>query len=268
MCPSTTGSSCIGINDAVEISDGSPKDLDQLHLAGGAQLQVDQGNRLFVNGTARVVGGAGPALTVLGQVGGSGTMRVQGDVSIASSPTATTFLTSNPTTGGGQPPPADKGDLVVEGHATMPARVASGSRVATGSTVAAGGTLSVQPGAWLAADNGTAMIINQGGTFELAGDGGLYLRAPVAGQPVTSIVNNGVLRKTAGAGTSVVDAQLRPAAARSSSRLWPARACPTIRRSSGARRARCRRWRTARCGAPATTTVLLPASGGTPPSTQ
>ncbi len=49
----------------------------------------------------------------------------------------------------------------------------------------------MQPGAWLAADNGTAMTIDQGGTFDIGGDGGFYLRAAVGGQPVTSVVNNG-----------------------------------------------------------------------------
>ena len=203
--PVADGIVCIGISDFVEISDGSPKDLDQLHLAGGAQLQVDQGNELFVNGTAESLVAAGSSLNVLGQVGGTGTMRVQGNVSISSSPTATTFLSSDPTTGGGQPPPADKGDLVVEGHASIAGTrgvgVAGGYRM----TVAAGGSLSVQPGAWLAADNGTAMTIDQGGTFDIGGDGGFYLRAAVGGQPVTSIVNNGVLRKTSGAGLSIVE---------------------------------------------------------------
>ena len=136
---------CIGIADFVEISTAGTADLDQVHLAGGAKLQVDQGNGLFVNGTAESSVAAGSSLNVLGQVGGTGTMRVQGNVSISSSPTATTFLSSDPTTGGGQPPPADKGDLVVEGYASIAGTrgvgVAGGYRM----TVAAGGSSACSP---------------------------------------------------------------------------------------------------------------------------
>ncbi len=76
---------------------------------------------------------------------GAGTTPVQANVSISASPTATTILSSDPTTGGGQPPPADKGDLVVEGHASIAGTrgvgVAGGYRM----TVAAGGCSACSP---------------------------------------------------------------------------------------------------------------------------
>ena len=115
-----------------------------------------------------------------------------------------TFLTTTHN-GGGEQPPADPGLLVVEGHATL---ANLGLALCTGYdvTVANGGVVSMAPDTFFAADYGTALTIQPGGTLEVAGDGDYHQGFAVAGQPLSVLTNNGLLTKTAGAGTSVVDA--------------------------------------------------------------
>ena len=58
----------------------------------------------------------------------------------------------------------------------------------------------------ISADWGTATTINPGGRLELNDDGGYYQGFAVAGQPPGTLTNNGVLAKTGGGSTSIVDA--------------------------------------------------------------
>ena len=92
--------------------------------------------------------------------------------------------------------------MVVEGHALV---VANGLGVEGGYQldVAAGGSLGLAANTWMSAQPGTTTTIQAGATLELTGDGGFY-RSSAAGQG--ALTNNGVLRKSGGTGTSVVDA--------------------------------------------------------------
>ena len=58
------------------------------------------------------------------------------------------------------------------------------------------------PGTWVSAQPGTTTTIRPGATLDLGGDGGYYQSAAQPG----ALVNNGVLRKSGGNGTSVIDA--------------------------------------------------------------
>ena len=80
----------------------------------------------------------------------------------------------------------------------------------------------------MAADPGTATTIHAGATLELTGDGGYY-RGSAAGQP-SVLTNNGVLRKSGGTGTSVVDATY-PGSGQVACRPGPS-PCPTASRSA------------------------------------
>ena len=139
----------------------------------------------------------------MGEIGGTATIRAQGDVTFTSGQFGT-FLTSTHN-GGGQQPPADPGLLVVEGHATL-TNLGLALSTGYGVSVASGGVVTMAPDTWFAADYGTALIIQPGGTLEVAGDGDYHQGFAVAGQPLSLLTNNGLLTKTAGAGTSVVDA--------------------------------------------------------------
>ena len=135
--------------------------------------------------------GTNVAINNGGSLGGTGTIRVQGGIFFAS-PNTGSVLTSGA---------SGNGHMVVEGHAFV---VDNGLGVEDGYQVdvAAGGSLSLArtPG-WRPArhhhdDPGR-------GHVELTGDGGFY-RSSAAGQG--ALTNNGVLRKSGGTGTSVVDA--------------------------------------------------------------
>ena len=132
------------------------------------------------------------AINNAGSLGGTGTIRVQGGIFFAS-PNTGSVLTSG---AGGN------GHMVVEGHALV---VNNGLGVEDGYQVdvAAGGSLSLAANTWMAAEPGTTTTIQAGATLELTGDGGFY-RSSAAGQG--ALTNNGVLRKSGGTGTSVVDA--------------------------------------------------------------
>jgi hypothetical protein len=131
------------------------------------------------------------------------TIRAQGDVTFTSGQFGTVLTPTH--IGGGQQPPADTGLLVVEGHATL-ANLGLALSTGYGISVANGGVVTMAPDTWFAADYGTALSIQPGGTLELAGDGDYHQGFAVAGQPLSMLTNNGLLTKTAGSGTSVVDA--------------------------------------------------------------
>jgi hypothetical protein len=165
----------------------------EVQLGGSAELEVKDGASLLVSGTGSVWGpSTNVAINNGGSLGGTGTIRVQGGIFFAS-PNTSSVLTSG---AGGN------GHMVVEGHALV---VANGLGVEGGYQldVAAGGSLGLAANTWMSAQPGTTTTIRAGATLELGGDGGFY-RSSAAGQG--ALTNNGVLRKSGGAGTSVVDA--------------------------------------------------------------
>jgi hypothetical protein len=184
---------CITTTDHVAI-DGLQAGVAEVQLGGSSELEVKDGASLLVdNGTDSVWGpGTNVAINNGGSLGGTGTIRVQGGIFFAS-PNTGSVLTSG---AGGN------GHMVVEGHALV---VANGLGVEGGYQVdvAAGGSLALAANTWMAAQPGTTTTIRAGATLELTGDGGFY-RSSAAGQG--ALTNNGVLRKSGGTGTSVVDA--------------------------------------------------------------
>jgi hypothetical protein len=203
--PSPDAIACINTTDTVVIGPSIPNiTADQVHLAGTTVLRVPAGRSLLVNGAAESVWAPGTTVEVpMGELGGSGTIRAQGNVTFTSGQFGTFLTTTH--NGGGQQPPADAGQLVVEGHATL-ANLGLALSTGYGVSVANGGVVTMAPDTWFAADYGTALTVQPGGTLELAGDGDYHQGFAVAGQPLSVLTNNGLLTKTAGAGTSVVDA--------------------------------------------------------------
>ena len=203
--PNPTAIACIDTTDNVVIGPSIPNiTAAQVHLAGSASLQVPAGRSLLVNGAAESVWAPGTSVEVpMGEIGGTGTIRAQGDVTFTSGQFGTFLTTTH--NGGGQQPPADPGLLVVEGHATL-ANLGLALSTGYGVSVANGGVVSMAPDTWFAADYGTALTIQPGGTLEVAGDGDYHQGFAVSGQPFSVLTNNGLLTKTAGSGTSVVDA--------------------------------------------------------------
>jgi hypothetical protein len=204
--PDPDAIACIETTDTVVVGAGFLQDIEaaQIHLAGAAELEVVEGAGLFVNGDAESVWAPGTSVTAtMGQLGGSGTIRAQGQVTFTSGAFGT-FLTSVPD-GGGDPPPADTGELVVEGQATL-SNLGLGLLTGYEVTVANTGTFSLVPNGFVAADYGTAMTVEQGGLLDFTGDGDYHQGFAVDGEPLSVLTNHGVVRKSGGGGTSVVDA--------------------------------------------------------------
>jgi hypothetical protein len=205
--PGNTSIACIATSDTIVIDSQFVGKIhtDQVHLAGSAKVEVHEGMGLWVDGAAPSIWAPGTSVEVtMGQLGGAGTIRAQGDVTFTSGASGT-FLTSIQTAGGGEQPPADRGEMIVEGHATL-SNLGLGLLTGYQVSIANGGKVSLAPNAFVAADYGTALSIQPGGTLELAGDGDYHQGIAVSGQPLSVLTNNGLLTKTAGYGTSVVDA--------------------------------------------------------------
>jgi hypothetical protein len=193
---------CIETTDTIDVGANTLSTVDQLHVAGSATIVLHAGAGIFANGSAESVWAAGTSVQATGgQLGGSGTIRVQGALTLGSTTSAGT-LTSRDVANGPQPP-ADTGELVVEGQATV---ADLGAVIRTGYTlsVAGGGSLTVTAGSSVTADDGTALTIQPGGLVDLAGDGGYYPGFDVSGLTKSVVTNNGTLRKSGGSGTSVV----------------------------------------------------------------
>ena len=184
---------CITTTDHVAI-DALQAQVAEVQLGGSTELEIRDGASLLVDGGAESVWGPSTNVAINngGELGGTGTIRVQGFAWFAS-PGNGSVLTSGAATGG---------KMVVEGVATV---VANGLGISGGYhvDVVAGGRLRLDPKTWITGDPGTATTIRSGAALELTGDGGYYQGA--AGSP-SVLTNSGVLRKTGGTGTSVVDA--------------------------------------------------------------
>ena len=140
-------------------------------MQGGAQLFADGGSPSIW----------APSTTVAvtqGQVGGLATIVAQGDLALGSATDATTLTSRNLSLG--LQPPADTGEMVVEGHATV-ADLGAAIRTGFTLTVANGGSVTVAPGSSVTADDGTALTIQPGGLLDLVGDGGYFPGSDVSG---------------------------------------------------------------------------------------
>ena len=99
---------CISTTEDVLIDAAGQGDfhVDEVHLEGTTTLDIGQGAGLYVDGAAESVWAPGTSVTAtMSQLGGSGTIRVQGAVTFASGEFGT-FLTSVQD-GAAVPPPAD-----------------------------------------------------------------------------------------------------------------------------------------------------------------
>jgi hypothetical protein len=199
---------CLNTTDTVFMDAEQTRffDIGGVQMGGETTLDIREGAGLFVHGVDESVWASGTTTDVTkAQLGGSGTIRVQGDITFTSDDTSGTFLTSKQTVGNGEAPPADTGTMVVEGQATL-SNLGLGLLTGYEVTVANNGKVTVAPNAFFAADYGTSTTIDAGGTLDFTGDGAYYQGFAVANQPLSVLTNNGTLVKSGGTGTSVVDA--------------------------------------------------------------
>jgi hypothetical protein len=199
---------CLNTTDTVFMDANQVQffDIGGVQMGGATTLDIQEGAGLFVHGVDESVWASGTTTDVTkAQLGGSGTIRAQGTVTFTSDDTGAAFLTSKQTAGNGEEPPADTGEMVVEGQAIL-SNLGLGLLTGYEVTVASGGKVSLAPNAFFAADYGTATTIDAGGTLDFTGDGAYYQGFAVTNQPLSVLTNNGTLVKSGGTGTSVVDA--------------------------------------------------------------
>ena len=204
---------CIPDSSTVEMDDvdlsnfsSNQVDVQAFWLGVGATIEIHPGVGLFTmsHTFASTVEDGGLVDVTSGFLGGEGTVRVHGDVSIAaSSITGASSLISTPGTmpEGLQSRP---GTLLVEQGGEL-SITNLGVGIRRGYRVQVLGTAELTGTGFIAADWGTAFLIGSTGVFDIANDAGYYQGFPVV-PTLSDLVNGGLIRKSAGSGTSVIDA--------------------------------------------------------------
>ncbi len=173
----------------------------QLHIDGGGVLDVRSGTRLFVNGTVASEWAAGSQVFLdAAWFGGTAPINVHGLVELTGNVALTSINAGGGAAWGGQ-----AGALNIASDGTF-RLAADGSGFWTRYQLNVAGRAELQSGTFISADHGTATTIAAGGTFDINGDGGYYQGAAVSGFGVGTLSNNGLLSKSGGGSTSVVDA--------------------------------------------------------------
>ncbi len=194
----TSGSvACIGAGGSAVLGSGEVH-VAKLHIDGGLTVQ---GASLFVDSADGSEWSSGSQVTVdHGTVGGTGHIFVHGVVHFSGG----SVLTSAPG-GPGTVWPGQHGTLDIPGDGQVFIDDSSLS-LRTRYTIGIFGELVVQSDGLVTADWGTMTTVVQGGLLELNGAGGYYQGSPVSGQSLGDLVNAGLIAKTGGGTTSIVEA--------------------------------------------------------------
>jgi hypothetical protein len=203
--PGTTSIACI--QSGTTVSPNGVRSVLALHVDDAADVFIDAGEGLFVTGPTSSWWSPSSSVFVSdGRLGGPGRIEVHGLLELSGSSVLTSIDAPSGATYAGAP-----GSLLVAGDGEVDfVDVVS---VRTRYELHVFGVGRVLSDSLVSADWGVAMGIYPGGRFELTGDGGWYQGSPVSGQAIAVIGNHGVLAKTGGGSTSVVDANYLPSGA-------------------------------------------------------
>lgn len=189
-----------------------------LDLGSSAVLDIQRGNKLFVDGNPTVLTSitrAGSLIRLSGAtLGGTGRLDLGGGLIWSSQTTGAATITSRNCSLSGA------GDCAPDGRASRPGvmRVLAGGLLQVNSGAGAlgvnlfdeyrievaGRLLVLGAGGYLAADHGTRLNVLGGGRLELRNDGGWLEGRDPFGLPLSVIDNDGTMAKTTATGTSVV----------------------------------------------------------------
>ena len=173
-------------------------------LGAGATVEVRKGVALFNNdhATASVIEQTGLLTATSAALGGEGTLKVRGDMSVAAGPDGGSTLMSNHFH---QPLPTQAGSLVVEptGRLLLPNL---GVNVQRRYTIQVQGRMLMTGSGFLTPFIETSVTIDPGGTYEFGGVGGFYEGGndQPPGPDVITLQNNGTLLKTGPGTTSLI----------------------------------------------------------------
>ena len=194
------------VMDETDLSNHSLNQVDvrALYLGAGAALVVPQGVGLFVmHHTVESVTAPGSQITVVaGSLGGEGTLRAHGTVSVSGTSAFGSALIS---ASFAQPVLGQPGRLLIDtdGLLQLPSY---GINLVRQYRVEVAGYARMSGNGFLGVGFDSQLKIDPGGTYELGGVGGFYEGAPPQGVPnsVVSLVNNGRLLKSGAGTTSVI----------------------------------------------------------------
>ena len=199
---------CMATSDTVTIDPGSSffVKVKELHLDATTTLVVKgPGTGLLVNGDSDSIWG--PLTTVKvnqASLGGTGTILAQGLITFTSGESNATFLTSTQSSCGVAPSNPSGVLAVAAGGEARLEKYGLALYAGYHVDVRSGGLVTLGADTWFAADDGTSLTIQPGGTVDLRGDGGYY-QGCVNDEPLSVFTNNGTLQKSAGSGTSVIE---------------------------------------------------------------
>jgi len=189
-----------------------------LDIGQGADLTVDNNSKLWLNGpqtssrTSYVR--AGSELSIQGStLGGIGTLSVSGTLETASLPSFPVTITTRWCDVGkhspcsGPPPTKGKTNIAAGGLFTVdgnPSNApAAGINLEDERIVDNSGTIRLANKGYIAADYGTSIKNDAGGTVDITNDFGIYEGRDHFGPPPV-LTSSGVVQKSAGTGTSVI----------------------------------------------------------------
>jgi hypothetical protein len=213
---------CVDIAGTVTMAPfgGVEAHVGAFDLGGSTTLDIGEGDKLFANGDQDAVSSvARPATTIRlrgGTLGGTGRIDLGGRLEWTSlPPPAVSTITSRPCSLADPDPVLCPGPALPGEDRGVMHVLAGGLLLANGENVnlfdeyrlEVSGTLRLLGGAsFVAADHGTGLDVLGGGRLDVANDGGWYEGRDPFALPLSWIVNGGVVVKSAGLGTSTLDA--------------------------------------------------------------
>lgn len=214
-----TGYACINAGRVVTMRAGESAELQALDVAAGTTLKLLTGSVLLVHGDQATRPSSlrsGSITQLKGTLGGPGRIDLDGKITWTSTPSgASTMTTRRCGLGGtcGAPVSGPKGLLIV-GNTGLVDVTPLGVNLFDEYQLRVHGTVKLRNQAYVGADRGTSLELlpklsaTGVGTLLIANDGGWYEGRTLYGVTgLSAATNGGLIRKSAGNGTSVIAAQ-------------------------------------------------------------
>lgn len=211
-----TGYVCINAGSTVTMRAGESAELQAFDVASGTTLKLDTGSVLLVQGsqvTRPSYLRSGTTTLLKGALGGPGRIELLGKMTWASSPTGASTISTRRCGLGGTCGAAVNGQrgLLVVGNRGLIDVTPLGVNLTDEYQLRVHGTVKLRGQGYVSADRGTSLELlpklNTAGvgTLLITNNGGWYEGRTLYGvTALSTVVNGGLIRKSAGTGTSVV----------------------------------------------------------------
>lgn len=218
MLDKSTGYVCIDAHARVLMAAGESAEIQAIDVAAGTTLYLATGSMLYVWGdpaTRPSVFRQGSVVQMRGTLGGQGRYDLEGLMNWTSTTFGAATMTSRRCGVGGTcgaPVTGTLGQLVVNDTGFLDVND-RGVNLVDQYRLKVSGTLRLRNNGYVAADRGTGLELvlktttTGRGTLLIANDGGWYEGRTLYGlTALTTVSNGGLIRKSAGTGSSIIDA--------------------------------------------------------------